>query len=107
MYNTYIINLNRDYDRYVTLKNKLNRIGISPIRYDAIDGKDIPQKYEEDLTYLSKLFSTDSMKGAGLSHLNLIKEFHKKDPNDYALILEDDAVPLLKSKENFTFSAEI
>ena len=105
MYNTYIINLNRDYDRYVTLKNKLNRIGISPIRYDAIDGRDIPQKYEKDMTYLSKLFSTDSMKGAGLSHLNLIKEFYKKDPNDYALILEDDAVPLLKSKDEISHLA--
>ena len=31
MYNTYIINLNRDYERYVTLKNKLNSVGISPI----------------------------------------------------------------------------
>ena len=63
MFNTYIINLKRDYERYVILKNRLNKIGITPIRYDAIDGKNIPEKYNSDLTYLSNLFSTDTMKG--------------------------------------------
>lgn len=99
MFNTYIINLKRDYERYVILKDRLEKIGITPTRYDAIDGKNIPEKYNSDLTYLSGIFSTDTMKGCGLSHLDVIRNFYNNDPNDYALILEDDAIPLFNDKE--------
>jgi len=104
MFNTYVINLKHDKNKLNTIIDNLNKTGIKPIRFNAINGK-------ERLTANNKTMVTTrcldycpySAIGIGLSHINLAKQFYNSDPNNYCLILEDDATPLyndIKKKIN-------
>jgi GR25 family glycosyltransferase involved in LPS biosynthesis len=97
-YNTYIINLKRDHIKYKNISNRLNSIGIEYDRFDAIDGRDINSKYDDYISHY-KPFIPRAIIGCGLSHFIACKEHFDKDKTKIALILEDDAVPLFKSKK--------
>ena len=96
-FNTYVINLNKDKYKYSKIKKDLFKIGINPIRFDAIYGKKIKNKYDKYLTQFSKLFTPFSIIGCGLSHTILAEQLYKYDTNFFSLVLEDDAVPLFKN----------
>jgi len=96
-FNTYVINLNKDKYKYSKIKKKLLKIGINPIRFDAIYGKTIKNNYNKYLTPFSKLFTPLSVIGCGLSHTTLAEQLYKYDKNYFSLVLEDDAIPLFKN----------
>lgn len=96
-YNTYIINLKRDHVKYKNISNRLNSIGMEHTRFDAIDGRNINSKYDDYISQY-KPFIPRAIIGCGLSHFLACKEHFDKDKDKVALILEDDAIPLFKSK---------
>ena len=100
-FNTYVINLEKDKENWTTLQSSLHERGVNPIRFDAIYGKEIPDisVYDDILTKKCKYTCPYSVIGIGLSHLLLGKQIYENDPNDHALILEDDVVPEFTNKE--------
>ena len=105
MFRTYVINLEKDIENFNILQKKLNKIGINPIRFNAIYGKEIKNfsKYDKYLSNYCKYFCPRGLVGCGLSHFTLLDKIHKdylktKD-TEYTLILEDDAIPLIKDKK--------
>ena len=93
---TYIINLKQDTHKYQRIKKRLSRIGINYSRFDAINGKNIKNKYDDLILY--KSFIPRPVIGCSLSHYFVCKEHFAKHKDKIAMILEDDAVPLFKSK---------
>jgi len=106
MFETYIINLKRDIQRYYTLRNKLVKRGIIPYRFDAIYGKDIKNfdKYKKYITTYCQYFCPRGLIGCGLSHYNVLDIIYKKykqlKNTEYSLVLEDDAIPLFHHKND-------
>lgn len=96
-YNTYIINLKQDVEKYQRMENRLNNIGISYSRFDAYYGKNLDDRYDQFITKY-KAFIPKSTIGCGLSHYMVCKNHFANDKNKIALVLEDDAVPLFKNK---------
>jgi GR25 family glycosyltransferase involved in LPS biosynthesis len=99
-FNTYVINLKNDIEKWNRIKKDLNKIYINPIRFEAINGNDITAYDDTEVTLLCNNFCPNSVKGCGLSHINVAKKFLKEDKNDYCLILEDDAVPKVYNLKN-------
>lgn len=105
MFKTYVINLERDIENFNLLKKKLNKIGINPIRFNAIYGKEIKDfsKYDKYISNYSKYFSPRGLVGCALSHYTLLDQIYsnylKNKDTEYTLILEDDAIPLIKDKK--------
>ncbi len=95
-YNTYIINLKQDTDKYNRIKQRLDNINIKFKRFDAIYGKDIGNKYDQIIW--NKEYIPKSVIGCGLSHYLVCKSHFDNDKNKIAMILEDDAVPLFDNK---------
>lgn len=94
-FNTYIINLDQDKDRLARITGRLQAVGIQPIRFPAILGKEVID--DPKLTKITRKMCPKSVMGGGLSHLYLIQQIYRTDPHPYAVILEDDAVPLFKT----------
>ena len=88
MFNAYVINLEKDHERFdklkKSLKNKLNLI-----RFNAIDGKKVNMN-NNNISRICKSICPKSVLGCGLSHIYLSKFILNNDNNDYALVLEDD-----------------
>lgn len=99
----YIINLDKDVDRWNIISKSLNDIHSPYIRFPAIDGK---QLSEEEISRYTTWFGrtfllTHSMLGCALSHYTAINKAKTQilankpniDPNTtWILILEDDAI---------------
>jgi len=103
MFNTYVINLDKDVEKWNLIKDRLQSHDISPIRYSAVNAM-IPehiQKYNYKLSTFATNFCPKVPMAIALSHLSLIEHIYKTDTNDFALILEDDVVP---NVENITQS---
>ena len=100
-FNTYVINLEKDKENWTKLQSSLHERGVDPIRFDAIYGKEIPDLsvYDDILTKKCKYTCPYSVIGCGLSHVILGKQIYENDPNDHALILEDDIVPEFTTKK--------
>jgi len=96
-YDTYIINLKQDTDKYERMQKRLDTVGIKYTRFDAYYGKDLSSDYDS-LISSYKTFIPKSVIGCGLSHYMVCKNHFKKDNKKIALILEDDALPLFKNK---------
>ena len=96
-YDTYIINLKQDTDKYERMQKRLDNVGIKYTRFDAYYGKDLSSDYDP-LISSYKAFIPKSVIGCGLSHYMVCNNHFNKDKNKIALILEDDAVPLFKNK---------
>ena len=98
MFNTYVINLKKDRERWVRIYNHLKEHNIKPIRFNAIYGKKLKKKeYSEHITKKCQIFCPDSVKGCGLSHILLSKYLYNNDKNEFALVLEDDAFSKTKN----------
>lgn len=104
MFDTYVINLKQDINRYKKLKEDLKKLNIHLERFDAIYGKEIKniEKYNKYIENECKYICPKSVIGIGLSHTMLLekiyKNYIKNGGNNYSLILEDDVEPLLKNK---------
>ena len=97
-YDTYIINLKQDVEKYQRMEKRLKNIGINYTRFDAYYGKNLDDKYDPLISNY-KQFIPKSTIGCGLSHYMVCNNHFKNDKNKIALILEDDAVPLFKDKK--------
>tara|TARA_Y100000768_G_C23864875_1_gene627537 strand:+ start:129 stop:893 length:765 start_codon:yes stop_codon:yes gene_type:complete len=95
MFNTYVINLDKDKDKWNLVESRLKAANLSPIRYAAVDAKtpEHIQKYNYKLSNFARFMCPKVPMAIGLSHLSLIEHIYKTDPNDFALIVEDDVVP--------------
>jgi len=105
MFNTYVINLDEDIDRFNKLKANFKKLYIHAERFKAINGKKIKDynKYDKYLSNYSKYFSPKFIIGCGLSHYILLDTIYKKykngKENEYSLILEDDVIINIKNRE--------
>ena len=98
-FDTYIINLKQDVDKYNRMASRLHDVGIKYNRFDAIYGKNVKNEYDQYIsTY--KEFIPRSIIGCGLSHFLTCKNHFNQDNKKVALIIEDDAVPLFKDKNS-------
>jgi len=103
MFNTYIINLEKDKEEYKTIRQNLKEVGIKPYRYNAVYGKKLNlRKKNIPITTFGRNHLPYSVIGVGLSHIYLNKYIYENDKNDYALILEDDMVPIFKNKKEIS-----
>ena len=109
----YIVNLKQSNERRRNIINEVNKQNI--INYeiiDAIDGNKLSKEELESFTFGNKKnFNTwgpkltPSQVGCALSHIKIYKEFLKSD-NEFAFILEDDAIFLREfdsTLKNFIF----
>ncbi len=97
-FNTYVINLKKDIKKWTKIQKNLKNVNITPIRFDAIDGNNIPEKYKIYLSMFCQGLCPNSVKGCSLSHLLVSKQFLDTDKkNNYCLILEDDAIPIVNN----------
>jgi GR25 family glycosyltransferase involved in LPS biosynthesis len=95
MFNTYVINLKQDTGKLNIITKNLEKIGITPIIFEGIDGsKTISEDNKLMVSKGCQYFCPNSAVGIGLSHILLAKKFLATDTNDYCLILEDDAKPV-------------
>ena len=92
MFNTYVINLEQDKLKYEKIKKNLNDNNIVPKRFNAIYGKNVKSEYDDHLTHYCKYTCPKSVIGCGLSHILLSRHLLNNDTNEYALVLEDDAI---------------
>ena len=92
MFNTYVINLEQDKLKYEKIKKNLNDNNIVPKRFNAIYGKNVKSEYDDYLTNYCKYTCPKSVIGCGLSHILLSRYLLNNDTNEYALVLEDDAI---------------
>ena len=96
-----VINLDKDYDRYVKLEESLNSYGWSSRRFSGVYGKDVRNEYDEWIVPWVKPFIPKGVLGCALSHKIAMKEFLDRGENDYMLLLEDDVVMDPNVVENF------
>ena len=93
MFNTYVINTKTNSDRWYIIKKRLQEQDIHAKRFDAITPSQLKQ-YTHKISLFGSLFCPTIAKCIGLSHLVLLENIYYNDPHEYALILEDDAVPV-------------
>lgn len=114
----YVINLERDINNYYDVEKEFQKVDISCNRFDAIYGKDIVNydEYKNYITTYFQYFVPKSVVGSGLSHykimesvydLNEEKEKDKKEPHEFALIVEDDVKVNFSKDEINTLLQEI
>lgn len=102
----YLINLDRRPDRLSRVAQQLDEVGLSFIRFSAIDG----QRRDAELPNIPRLMFIINQKkkpvrgeiACAASHIAVWKRFLETN-EDYALVLEDDVnishdLPMLKSK---------
>lgn len=100
LFETYVINLKRDIQKYYNLKKIMNKKHINLIRFDAIYGKKITnfKPYDKYISSYCKYFCPRGLVGCGLSHMmlldNVYKKYCKYKNTEFTLILEDDVTPL-------------
>lgn len=88
----YIVNLEKDIDRWKHLKIKAKKENINLTRFNAILGKNVNKKSKEFINRFglnTKL--KDGQIGCALSHINLWTKI-KNSKDNIILILEDDAI---------------
>jgi hypothetical protein len=96
----YVINLDADRPRWDLVQPRLVQAGLHPERLSGVDGR---EEWEADslrwrsrTTWLSGRMVPFSAVGGGLSHIEAAQRFLREHPEaPYALILEDDALPLV------------
>lgn len=87
----YVINLDKDIDRLKELEQNLypNKF----IRVPGIYGKEMNFDDNTDIFFSSRYLVPKSVLGSCLSHRKAITTFLNTSTKDYAVILEDDAIP--------------
>jgi len=88
----YVLNLDKDKDRLDEITKKLNPNKFT--RISGIYGKNINMDEYPEVLISSKYLTPKSAIGCELTHRKAIKQFLYNSKLDYAVILEDDAVPV-------------
>lgn len=97
-FNTYVINLKHDKKKLADIEKELKKVNLKFIRFDAINGRNVNKKIlNKHVNKICDDFCPNSVIGCGLSHLFVAKKFLETDENEFALILEDDVIPLNKN----------
>lgn len=96
MFNTYILNLDSENERYNKQLPELNKLGINPIRVSGVLGK--PNINNTNVSNMCKLTCPYSVIGCALGHYKIYEQFIQDDTNNVCLILEDDAFPKFNDK---------
>lgn len=100
-FNTYVINLEKDKNKWKTMVENFKNTDIDIIRFNAIYGRNINKSLlNTKLKKFCKYFCPNPVVGCGLSHILLSEHFLKNDNNDFCLVLEDDVTPLFKNIKN-------
>ena len=103
-FNTYVINLKKDKQKWKKMQSNFKNTGIKLIRFNAIHGANLTDDdkifKENHITKKCNLTCTDGMIGCGLSHIKLANYIINNDKNDYSLILEDDVNPIVSNFKN-------
>jgi glycosyl transferase family 25 len=96
----FIINLDKDIERYENCKKQLAKYNITNAeRFPGVDGSKLTVKERKDATTdIGNIMASPSMIGCGMSHINLWKKIIREGINK-ALILEDDFI----LKDNFIY----
>ena len=97
----YVINLDRNKQRWEAVHGALTRAGISHERFAAIDGSTVGSKYDHLMTPGTNAFTPRGALGCALSHYLVLKAFLEGSA-DTCLILEDDARLAPNCVENLT-----
>jgi len=96
MFNTYVINLPEHKQRFLAQRDSLERLGIRPIRVQAYRYEHITDaEIQRHIHAYAHSFMPRSVIGCVYSHMKALELFVNEDPNEVALILEDDAFPKL------------
>jgi len=94
-FNTYVINLDSQKKRYEVQEKKLNEVGIYPTRISGYTFEEIGEsELQKHFVQTTPFLKPRNTVGCSYSHIQALKYFLKNDPNEVALILEDDAFPL-------------
>ena len=102
--NVYVLNLDRQRERYLNIKRKLDNLKIKFERFSAIDGNDIDVNIKNRLRNDFKgngMIENEYALGCLLSHMEIIKNA-KKNKYKKILILEDDVIFHNDFKNNIT-----
>ena len=95
-FNTYVINLDSQKKRYEVQEKKLNEVGIYPTRISGYTFEEIGESaLQNQFVRTTPFLNPKNATGCSYSHIQALKHFLENDPYDVALILEDDAFPLL------------
>lgn len=94
IHKTYVINLKHRTDRWESINKNFIETNLKLNRWDAIYGKDLPDKEIENITTdFCNNFCSNSIIGCWLSHYTLWQNIVKNKETN-VLILEDDAYPV-------------
>lgn len=93
-FNTYVINLPEQKERFEAQSKSLMDIGIFPVRmrarkYDEITKDELDRHFKP----MAQTLMPRTNMACCYSHLKTLENFVNNDPNEIALILEDDAYP--------------
>lgn len=91
MFNTYVLNLDSEYNRVEKQFPELRKCGLDPIRVSGIKGNEFTN--HPYLSDLCKITCPYSVIGCALGHYKIYEQFLNNDPNNVCLVLEDDAFP--------------
>lgn len=95
-FTTYVINLDSQRKRFEAQSQSLREIGIIPVRISAFTRDEIPEEdVDRHFAPHARRFMPHSNMGCAYSHIVALKTFLETDPRGVALILEDDAYPLV------------
>ena len=91
--NMYIINLDRDYEKFNSLKRDLDKNNYNYTRFSAIDGKTISPNNKTLKKYFGnyKVKYSNGQKCCSLSHLSVWNKIMKSNTK-YNIIIEDDVI---------------
>ena len=105
VFNTYIINLEKDIEKYNSLSEKLKKVNIDFTRFNAIYGEKVrdTETYDKYIVPFVKPFIPNGALGCGLSHYVLANDiYNNTNDNEISLILEDDVIPQFESENDIT-----
>lgn len=91
-FDIYVINLDKDTQRLDDITKNLSPNAF--IRIPAIYSKDIIPETNDDIFWTSKYLTPKSALAISLSHHLAVKTFLETSDKEYALVLEDDAIPV-------------
>ena len=95
-FTTYVINLDKNKDRWCKQSRELRNVGIIPTRFSGYTYNDIDKNELLNKFGLFYHFCSNSMIGCAYSHLKVLEKFIETNEK-VCLILEDDAYPKFKN----------
>ena len=107
---TSVVNLDKYIENYNIQLPYLQKIGLNPERFSAINALDDEHiNYKEKLTFFSRHFTPKSTIGCSMSHILLAQKIYREEianPEsniEYFLMMEDDCFPVEKYNTQDTF----